>query len=149
MKHLFSIFMMSVSLFAFSQSQKVIETSVGEPILNFVRETPTTYVGDDFGNIREVSKSNHRVVTYSPQMGKGWITPKKPGEVVNIRKQPNVNSKIIFKLDWPRGHSEGTSVKCVGEVGEWYKVDIYDGIGYIRKDVAKWLVRIEEGGYDW
>jgi len=52
------------------------------------------------------------------------------GTVVNFRKEPNLSSKILFKL------KEGTKVTVIDSRGDWYHVVYNDAYGWMHSD---WL----------
>lgn len=53
------------------------------------------------------------------------------GDVVNLRKKPNLNSKIIDTLNF------GDEVSIIKTKGDWYKVQTNDYIGFVHKDYVK------------
>jgi len=53
------------------------------------------------------------------------------GTVVNFRKEPNLSSKILFKL------KEGTKVTVIDSKGDWYRVVYNDAYGWMHGDWLK------------
>ena len=45
----------------------------------------------------------------------------------NFRREPSLNAEIITKLN------RGTKVQVLGKEGNWYRVKVYDTIGYLHK----------------
>ena len=50
---------------------------------------------------------------------------------LNVRKKPNTNSTIITKL------SNGDKVTILEDSGNWYKISINNGVGYVSKNYIK------------
>ena len=67
------------------------------------------------------------------------VTVKITGEVLNVRKGPSTEEKVVAML------SEGVECELLGEEGDWYKIKYKSYTGYISKQYAKKLEETSDG----
>lgn len=131
------LFAATLSVVGYAQSQKVVVDSSGEVVGTYVKTNANTYtVKAEGGDFYQVSKANHKVITYSAENGQGYIEPKNWGKT-NVRNAPSTEGAVIGKIIYERGDLPET-YNCLGKENGWYKIDFEGKVGYIRADLAKW-----------
>ena len=127
--------MLTVSVCAGAQSVKIVIDKEGMPS-RYLGETKDKYhveVQDDAW----ISKDGCRVEIWSPEMGKGCLSPKKSPGTVNIRQRPDAKSPIVAKMVAVEYELPDLG-ECMGKTGNWYKVSYAGKTGYVLADLVVW-----------
>lgn len=134
-QHLFILFVLAVSIPAYSQSMKMVVNSTSNIVGRYVRTNADTYtVGVQ--DIYDVPKSGNRVVTFRAKRGQGVIWCKHIGRV-SVYNTSSTKGDIIGHLVYEDGYVPET-YRCMGKKKGWYKVSIDGRVGFVCEKQVHW-----------